>query len=600
MSLVVDIVEMERRTRFRRLGVEEVVQLILEPQSDSEISDMSDSSDTEDIDSDITQSVSTASAALNASTPSTSSAAAENDIEEITENITRNHVFQWRKTVPPTPDTLFLDTFSPPPENDMTPLQYFKMFWDDELLTLLTEETNRYSIEVSGNCLNISIQEMEQFIGIQMQMAIVKMPNYELYWSCACRYEPIASVMSLKRYKSIRAFLHVIDNSKRDNEEYKHDKLFKVRPLLNIIRRNFLKIEPERDQAIDEQIIPAKTKRSGGIRQYNPRKIHKWGFKNQVRAGKSGFMYDFFLYSGKHSTGSDNCGSMNTVLRLVSDLPQNRGYRLFFDNWFCTLSLMLQLQSMGILCTATIRSNRLGSCSLSSDADLKARGRGSFDFRTDRNSGIHVLKWMDNKCVVLASTFAGVSCSNTVERWNGKEKTHVQVQQPNIVAGYNSSMGGVDLADMLISLYRTTIISKKRWYLKIIFHCVDMCKVNAWILYRRHCDQKGIDSKHQLPLLNFTAQIAAGLRSAGKSTERLVGRPRKRSLSPLPGGRAPSFPKPTNDVIRDGIQHWPTYGIKRNRCRHCLVGFSEIYCTKCNMCLCLNKNRNCFRDFHVL
>ena len=318
-----------------------------------------------------------------------------------------------------------------------------------------------------------------------------------------------------------------------------------------------------------------------------------------VRAGKSGFIYDFFLYSGKDSAGADNCNATNTVLRLVSDLPKNRGYRLFFDNWFCSLSLMLQLQSMGILCMATIRSNRLGSCTLSSDADLKARGRGAFDYRTDKNYGIHVVKWMDNKCVLLTSTFTGVSCSNTVERWNGKEKTHVQVQQPDIVREYNSSMGGVDLADMLISLYGTTIISKKRWYLKIIFHCVDMCKINAWLLYRRHCDHQGTENKHQLRLLDFTAQISAGLRVAGKSTEKMVGRPRKRSLTPLSVGRASSHPKPTDDIIRDGFHHWPVHGGKRNRCRKCLIGFSEVYCSKCNMCLCLNKSRNCFYDYHV-
>lgn len=30
------------------------------------------------------------------------------------------------------------------------------------------------------------------------------------------------------------------------------------------------------------------------MRQYNPKKIHKYGFKNMVRVGKSGIIYDFF------------------------------------------------------------------------------------------------------------------------------------------------------------------------------------------------------------------------------------------------------------------------------------------------------------------
>ena len=43
-------------------------------------------------------------------------------------------------------------------------------------------------------------------------------------------------------------------------------------PVLDHVRQNYLQIEPEQDNSIDEQIIPAKTKYSG-IRQYNPKKI---------------------------------------------------------------------------------------------------------------------------------------------------------------------------------------------------------------------------------------------------------------------------------------------------------------------------------------
>ena len=39
-------------------------------------------------------------------------------------------------------------------------------------------------------------------------------------------------------------------------------------------------------------------------------------------------------------------------------------------------------------------------------------------------------------------------------------------------------MGGVDLADILLTLYRADIITRKRWYLKLIFHPIDKGKVN--------------------------------------------------------------------------------------------------------------------------
>ena len=118
--------------------------------------------------------------------------------------------------------------------------------------------------------------------------------------------------MPKNRYKKLRRFLHVSDDSKKNEPSNKDDKLFKIRPLLSSLRENCVKIEPEQDHSIDEQIIPAKTKFSG-IRQYNPKKPTKWGFKNFVRAGKSGMMYDFFLYEGAKSTGKDKCKADDVV-----------------------------------------------------------------------------------------------------------------------------------------------------------------------------------------------------------------------------------------------------------------------------------------------
>ena len=108
-----------------------------------------------------------------------------------------------------------------------------------------------------------------------MTMAIIKMSQYKRYWSPQLRCDRIASRMKLNRYETLRKFLHANDNNKKNDPENINDKLFKVRPLLDMVRDNCLKIEPEQCYSIDEQIIPAKTKRSGGVKQYNPQKIHK-------------------------------------------------------------------------------------------------------------------------------------------------------------------------------------------------------------------------------------------------------------------------------------------------------------------------------------
>ena len=98
-----------------------------------------------------------------------------------------------------------------------------------------------------------------------MLMSIVKMPRFEMYWSEATRYEPVKSTLILKRYKKLLEFLHVVDNQEKNKPENKKDKCFKVKPLLDAIRVNCQKTEQEVNNPTDEQIIPAKTKKIGGV-----------------------------------------------------------------------------------------------------------------------------------------------------------------------------------------------------------------------------------------------------------------------------------------------------------------------------------------------
>ena len=113
------------------------------------------------------------------------------------------------------------------------------------------------------------------------------------------------------------------------------------------------------------------------------------------------------------------------------------------------------------------------------------------EYWTDAKGGISITKWCDNKCVQLISSYCDLDSTSKVKRWDNKTKTYIDIDCPTAVQKYNKSMGGVDLTDMLIALYRTTIKSK-RWYLKVLFHCVVIAKVNAWLLYRRYCDQQKV------------------------------------------------------------------------------------------------------------
>ena len=69
-------------------------------------------------------------------------------------------------------------------------------------------------------------------------------------------------------------------------------------------------------------------------------------------------------------------------------------------------------------------------------------------------------------------------------RYDRKNHQKVTVARPAVVQIYNSYMGGVDKADMLLSLYHTKYRSRK-WYQRIAFHLISQCAVNAWIIYQQ-------------------------------------------------------------------------------------------------------------------
>ena len=173
-------------------------------------------------------------------------------------------VFKWRKKEPAVADITFSGTELTCPDNvnELNPFMYFKMFWDDSITQNIVEQTNLYSVQQTGCSILTTKDEIETFLGLQMKMSIVKMPNYEMYWENQTQYEQVASVMPSKRYEKIRQFL-VNNNTRKDESGNKDNQLYKVQPVIEGVQQNCLKIEQEICHSIDEQIIPAKTKCSG-------------------------------------------------------------------------------------------------------------------------------------------------------------------------------------------------------------------------------------------------------------------------------------------------------------------------------------------------
>lgn len=482
----------------------------------------------------------------------------------------------------------------------LNPIDYFRSFFTSEIIDLLVEQSNLYAIQQNpSKPLNVDKMEMEQWLGICLHMSLSRLPDTRLHWSGLDK--TAASIMSRDRWEQIKSNLHMVDNSNLD----KSDKVVKVRPLMDHLRNAFKQIPMLEHLCIDEQMVPFKGQSS--LKQYIPKKTHKWGYKLFVLADHKGFVYDFFPYTGKinpvdNPNVPDLKPSANAVLQLAESIPSFKNHKLFFDNWFTSLDLIEHLATRGIWCCGTVQPQRLHNLTFKTDKQLTVHGRGSHDeWETQvEDTKITAVKWMDKRSVHLASSFLNSSPMDKCLRYEKKLKEKVEVSRPNIVKEYNTHMGGVDICGQMISCYRMHFRSKK-YYHRFIFHLIDLAVVNSWMLYRR--DGEALNLKKLNPLYEFKVKLANSLMLAGKTVTRERGRPsipvenafrKKKSL-----GRATKS-IPEKDVRKDNIGHFPASSGKRAKCK--LPGCNgkiQMYCIKCKVHLCCDTKRNCFLSFHT-
>ena len=136
-------------------------------------------------------------------------------------------------------------------------MQYFKKFWSNNIIENLATQTNIYSVQKSGKCIDTNAQEIEKFIGTQMLMSVMTLPSYELNWSKDLCVDCVANVMSLKRYELMRRYLHANNNTEKKDDP---SILFKVEPVVHALCTNCLSVEQEQYLSIDEQMVHPKQK----------------------------------------------------------------------------------------------------------------------------------------------------------------------------------------------------------------------------------------------------------------------------------------------------------------------------------------------------
>ena len=223
------------------------------------------------------------------------------------------------------------------------------------------------------------------------------------------------------------------------------------------------------------------------------------------------------------------------------------------------LRRLVELKKRGLHFTGTIGANRLHGAPLKSEKELGKEGKRASCSTYESNHNLSLVRWLDNKCVTLISTYLGVSPESTVKRYIRSTKVHQDVSRPAIVGVYNSYMRGIDMFDVMCTLYKRQLKSK-RWYLYVFYHTLTMIMVNSWFLYRREAKSLGVDNAMQMK--DFQVKAAVSLISQGK-----VSRGRPSFNSPPPAKKPCVKLRPQENIRFDNVDNWSLSQEKRRRYR---------------------------------
>lgn len=474
----------------------------------------------------------------------------------------------WKKQLPEFSCT----EYNPQPTSEESrnckdPLEYFRLFFHKDLVKQIADQTNLYAGQ-KNKSLMVTEDEIYVILGAMLLSGYVKLPNKRLYFSKDNDVPKIlAGSIRCNRFEAILQNLHLNDNTHLSASS---DRLYKLRPLLDSLGESFQKhYGLDEHYSVDESMIPYYGKHY--FKQFIRGKPIRFGFKNWAMCASSGYMTAFSLYTGKSSDKKDFGLGGDVVLTLIElgKLPAQSGIKIYFDNFFTSLSLMRHLRELGYYATGTIRANRVENCPLKDVNQFKKEERGYSDFRM--SDDVFLCRWNDNNVVTVATNFENWDLGFAT-RWSKKAK--VAIPQPSLIASYNKHMGGVDKCDQAVANLRTRMRIRKWWW-PIFAYFLDVSLVNSWLLARKNGCNKGTES-----LFAFRRYVARSLLlTYGTAPHQ---------------GQKPA--KPLSTTRYDGKQHWITPISTERRCANQCGGKAKFKCLKCDVGL----HPKCFMDYHVI
>ncbi|KAK8759488.1 hypothetical protein V5799_018670 [Amblyomma americanum] len=301
-----------------------------------------------------------------------------------TQNSARPRAADWKVYADNMPDfTQFPFTVTNPGSQVSTcnlnsELEYFQLFFTDDLMDNIVRETNRYAREKISSAgelpkdsiwkdwEDVTLTEFKAFLGVIIDMALNPKPELKEYFSqdIVNKMPFFPHVFCRKRFLQMFWMLHVAPchDASSGRPATRGSKIRDVVHYIDAKCREHFRAGPK--ICIDESTVGFKGRVS--FKCYNPQKPTKWGMRVYALADcQTGYISAIEPYYG--STTTDSLGrpelpfTCRIVLHLLQKVQQatpGSGYHLYTDRFYTSPMLAEELLLQRVQLTGTVMPNR--------------------------------------------------------------------------------------------------------------------------------------------------------------------------------------------------------------------------------------------------
>jgi len=399
----------------------------------------------------------------------------------------------------------------------ITEYDVFSLILDDDFWNIIVRETNLdanlqlLNKKSASNCVcwvDCTLDEIKTFFALIILMGQIRKPSLNLYWS---RRKILSTpffneIMPIARFKLISKYIRF---SKRDPDN--ENPLYRLQNIIDLVNKKFESIYiPRKEVSIDESIVNFKGRTT--MSHYIPNKRHKRGFKiyklcESLTAYCSKFLIatkrneKYNASKNKASTSAqydspEDLEETNNILvgeSIVSILGEsifNKGYLIYTDNFFTSPNLCRSLLERNTYSIGTTRMDR-------KNCPMKFRDKEKMKDQDVRHASAHkilALKYQDKKKTVYFLTTYLKQL-----KWVNIDKGYKKIDRLECVHDYNQHMHGVDRHDQKLASF-TIMRRHLKWYRKLFLYLLDMCILNASIVFHEYLQEK----KSQFKILQLT------------------------------------------------------------------------------------------------